>query len=165
MPQDHSFDIVSKVNVQEVRNAVQMSLKEIATRYDFKGTNAGVNLEEKPLGLILTADHEMQLKNIIDLVLTKMAKRGVSMKSFKFEEVGKVSGGILQQRLTVQQGLSQEQAKAIVQAIKALELKVQPRIDGDCIRVLGRQIDDLQTVIKTLQGKDFGTAIQVENYR
>ena len=165
MPQDHSFDIVSKVDVQEVRNAVQMSLKEIAQRYDFKGTSAGVTLEEKPLQLTLTADHKLQLENVRDLVLTKMAKRGVSMKLFKFEEKEPAPGGKLHQKVTIQQGISQEQAKAITQAIRGLGLKVQPRIEGERVRVSSRQIDDLQSVIQMIQEKDFGTAIQVENYR
>ena len=165
MAQDHSFDIVSKVDIQEVRNAVQMSLKEIAQRYDFKGTSAGVTLEEKPLQLVLTADHDLQLENVRDLVLTKMAKRGVSMKAFKSEEKEPAPGGKLRRKVTIQQGISQEQAKAISQAIRALGLKVQPRIEGDKVKISARQIDDLQTVINSLQQKDFGTAIQVENYR
>ena len=165
MAQDHSFDIVSKVDIQEVRNAVQMSLKEIVQRYDFKGTSAGITLEEKPLQLILTADHSMQMENVRDLVFTKMAKRGVSMKVFKSDPEEPAPGGKLRQKVTIQQGISHEQAKAITQVIRALGLKVQPRIEGDKVKVAARQIDDLQTVIGSLKDKDFGTAIQVENYR
>ena len=142
-----------------------MSLKEIAQRYDFKGTSAGVLLEEKPLQLIFTADHDLQLENVKDLVLTKMAKREVSMKVLKFQEKEPAPGGKLRQKADIQQGISQEQAKAISQAIRGLGLKVQPRIEGERVRVSARQIDDLQVVIKAVSEQDFGTAIQVENYR
>ena len=165
MAKDHSFDVVSKVNLQEVRNAVQMAQKEIATRFDFRGSNAGVQFEESPAILKLTGDHQAQLNSVKDVVETKLAKRGVSMKAFAWKAVEALPSGGMKRQADLQQGLSSEKAKEITKTITHLGLKVQPRIDGEAVRVSGRQLDDLQAVIQALKAKDFGVAIQVENYR
>ncbi len=165
MAQDHSCDVVSKVNLQEVRNAIAQAQKEIATRFDFRGSSASVTCEESPAMLKVTADHQAQLRSVVDVVKTKLAKRGVSLKAFVWKDPEQLPGGSMKQQATLQQGLSSEQAKAITKAVKELGLKVQPRIDGDAVRVSGKQIDDLQAVIQTLKTREFGIPIQIENYR
>ena len=165
MGNDHSFDFVSKTDLQELRNAVAQAQKEIATRFDFKGSSAGLSFEESSSTLKLTADHSMQLKSVEDLLQAKLVKRGVSLKAFTWKDPETLPSGGMKQQATLQQGLVSEKAKEIVKAIKELGLKVQPRIEGDSVRVAGAKIDDLQTVIQTLKGKDFGVPLQVENYR
>ena len=165
MAQEHSVDIVSKVNLQELRNALQQAQKEIGTRFDFRGTSAGVAFEESSGALKVTADHHPQLKNVIDVVETKLAKRGVSVKVFAWSAPEQLPSGTMKQQATLQQGLPSEKAKEITKTIKDLGLKVQPRIEGDAVRVVGKQIDDLQAVIQTIKAKDFGVPLQAENYR
>lgn len=165
MAQDHSFDIVSKVNLQELRNAIAQAQKEIQTRFDFKGSSASVTLEESSLLLKLTADHEGQLKSVVDVVDTKLAKRGVPLKALSWKKPEVLPSGGVKQQAAIQQGISSEKAKEVAKAIRELGLKVQPRIEGDSVRVVARQIDDLQTVIQALQGKNLDFPFQVENYR
>ena len=165
MPQDHSFDFVSKVNLQELRNAIQQAQKEIQTRFDFQRSSASVTLEESPPGLLLTADHPGQLKSVMDVVETKLAKRSVSLKAFVWKDPEQLPSGGMKQQAVLQQGLSTEKAKAITAIVKTLGLRVQARIDGDAVRVSGKQLDDLQTVIQAVRAQDLGVPIQVENYR
>ena len=165
MAQDHSFDVVSKVNLQEVRNGVQIAQKEIAMRFDFRGTSAALDFQEKEGQFQLTADHEMQLRSVTDVLTGKLAKRGVSLKSLSFGTVEQTPTGRVKQTATLQQGIPGEKAKDIARVIKDLGLKVQPRIDGDQVRVAARQIDDLQAVMTAVRAKDFGLPLQFENYR
>jgi len=165
MAQEHSFDIVSKVNLQEVRNAIQQAQKEVMTRFDFRGSSASIAFEESPPLLKVTGDHQAQLRSVIDVVETKLAKRGVPVRAFAWRAPEQLPSGGMKQQAALQQGLSQEQARDVLRTIKDLGLKVQPRVDGDAVRVCGRQLDDLQSVIQTVRGKDFGVPIQVENYR
>ncbi len=165
MAQDHSFDIVSKVNLQELRNAVQQAQKELGTRFDFKGSSASIVFDEVSSTLKLTADHSMQLKSVIDVLETKMAKRSVPLRAFAWKEPENLPSGSIKQQATLQQGIPSEKAKEIVKTVKDLGLKVQPRIEGDSVRVSGRQLDDLQSVIQALKAKDFGVPLQMENYR
>ena len=165
MPAEHSVDIVSKVNLQELRNAVQQAQKEIGTRFDFRGTSASLTFEETPPVLKVTADHHAQLRSVVDVLESKLAKRGVPPKAFAWGASEQLPSGNMKQQAALQQGLSTDQARDITKTIKDLGLKVQPRIDGDAVRVSGKQIDDLQTVIQALKAKDFGVPIQAENYR
>ena len=165
MAQDHSFDIVSKVNLQELRNALQQAQKEIGTRFDFRGSSAGVEFEEAPPVLKMSGDHAGQLTSVADVVQTRLAQRKIAVKAFVWENPEQLPSGHMKQQATLQQGLSAEKAKAVAAAVKALGLKVQPRIDGDSVRVSAKQIDDLQAVMKTLSAKDFGVPLQFENYR
>ena len=165
MPSEHSFDFVSKVNLQELRNAVQQAQKELQTRFDFKGTSASLVFEESPAAVKVTADHHVQLKSVIDVLETKMAKRGVSIRVFAWKAPEELPGGTVKRQATLQQGIPSEKAKDIVKVIKDLGLKVQPRIEGDTVRVSGKELDDLQTVIRAVHAKDFGLPIQAENYR
>ena len=165
MPQDHSCDIVSKVDLQEFRNAVQQAHKEISTRFDFRGSSAGVVFEESAGLLKIAADHQVQLRSVVEVVETKLAKRGVSVKALAWSEPEQLPSGGMKRQADLQQGLSSEQAREVVKAIKESGLKVQPRIEGDMVRVSGKQIDDLQAVVRAVTQRDFGLPIQAENYR
>lgn len=165
MPQDHCFDVVSKVNLQELRNALQQAEKEIATRFDFRGSSASVSYVEAEGALKVTGDHEAQLNSVVDVVETKLAKRGVPVRSFAWEKAEQLPSGGMKRQARLQQGLSSEKAKEVVRVIKDTGLKVQPRIDGDAVRVAAKQIDDLQGAIQALKAKDFGIPLQFENYR
>ncbi len=165
MAKDHSFDIVSKADMQEVRNAIQVAQKEITTRFDFRGTSAGLEFEPGDGILKITGDHEGQLKNVIDIIEGKLAKRGVSTKSFEWEKVELLPSGAVKQQAKLQQGLTTEKAKSIVKEIKTTGLKVQARVDGDAVRVSGRQINDLQSIIQFIKEQDFGVPLQTENLR
>ncbi|HEX9780492.1 MAG TPA: YajQ family cyclic di-GMP-binding protein [bacterium] len=165
MAQEHSFDAVSKVNLQEFRNAMQQAQKELATRFDFRGTSASAEFDEAAKRVDLAADHHVQLKSVLDVVETKLAKRGVPMKALRWDAPEQLPSGGMKQRGTLQEGIPSEKAKDIVKTVKALGLKVQPRIDGDAVRVSGKSLDDLQAVIQALKNADFGLALQFENYR
>lgn len=165
MAQEHSFDVVSKVNLQELRNAIAQAQKEIGTRFDFRGSHAGAAYDEPTGVLRLAADHQAQLRSVAEVVEAKLAKRGVPLKAFVWQAPEALPSGTMKQQATLQQGLSSEQAKAVTKAIKELGLKVQPRIDGDAVRVAGKQLDELQAVIQALRAKDFGAPLQFENYR
>ena len=166
MPKDHSFDIVSRVNLQELRNAVQMAQKEIQNRFDFKGSSAGVGFsEEEPPALKFTADHAMQLKSVVDLLQEKLGRRGVSIRAFDWKEPEELPAGGAKQQALLQQGISSEKAREIVKAVKGLGLKVEAKIEGDSVRVYARQIDDLQAVMQGLKDKPLDLPLQFENYR
>ena len=165
MAQDHCFDIVSKVNLQELRNAIQQAQKEIGTRFDFRGTSASLEFEEAA-GLVKAAgDHQAQLNSVIDVMQSKMAKRGVPINAFAWKAPEQLPSGGMKRQASLQQGLASDKAREITALIKGLGLKVQPRIDGDAVRISGRQLDDLQAVIQAVKAKDFGVPLQVENYR
>src|SRR3989338_711217 len=151
MPSDSSFDIVSQVNLQEVDNAIQQALKEIKTRFDFKGSKSEITFQREEKKIILLADDDLKLKNIIDIVETKLAKRGVSVKALKFGVAEKALDGMVRQTAEVIQGIAHEKAKEIVKLIKDLKLKVQASIQGDEIRVSSKSKDDLQTVIQVVK--------------
>jgi len=165
MAKDHSFDIVSKVDMQELRNAIAIANKEVVNRFDFRGTSASIDFQESTGILKVSGDHEVQLKNVIDVVESKMARRGVSVRAFSWAQPEKLPSGGLKRQASLQQGLTSEKAKEIVKLIKDIKLKVQPRIDGDAVRVSGKQLDDLQAVIQAVQAKDFNVSLQIENYR
>ena len=165
MAQDHSFDLVSKVDFQELRNALAQAQKEIATRFDFRGSSASIAFEESSGVLKVTADHEAQLRGVVDVLETKLAKRGVPVQAFAWKDPEPLPSGTMKQQATLQQGLSHDKAKEVIKTIKDLNLKVQPRIEGDAVRVSAKQIDDLQAVMQTLKTKSFGIPIQTENYR
>ena len=167
MASDHSFDLVSKVNMQEFRNALQQTEREIATRFDFKGSSAEVVFEEtqEPLLLKVTADDHAQLGGVVDVVHGKLAKRGVPLAALAWQEPEQLPGGTVKRQAVLQQGIGSEKAREIVKLIKDLGLKVQPRIEGETIRVSGRQLDELQAVIQAVKQRNFGIPLQAENYR
>ena len=163
MAQQNSFDIVSQVDHAEVTNAVNQTLKEVRQRFDFKGSHANVAAEEKEL--VLTAEDETKLRNMNDILQQKLVRRGVALKALSYGSVEPAAGGNVRQRVQIQQGIPQEKAKDIVKLIKDSKAKVQASIQGDTVRVSGRDRDTLQEVIAALKAKDFGINMQFTNYR
>ena len=162
---DNSFDIVSQVDLQEVDNAVQQTLKEISQRFDFKEKLARIEFDRQEKKISLTAENDYLLKAIGDILQGKAVKRQISLKSLSFGELEMNISGVAKQTVTVQQGIPQEKAKAIVKTVKEMGLKVQTQIQGEEIRVFGKKRDDLQAVIETLRQQNFGVALQFTNYR
>lgn len=160
---DNSFDIVSEVDRQEVKNAVQMAMKEVRTRFDFKGVQAEV--EEEPDGLVLTAEDEGRLKSLRQILEDKLARRGVPLKALDWGKVEQALGGAARQRATIQSGLTAEQAKDLSKRIRGMGLKVQTQIQGDQVRVSGKKRDDLQAVIANLRETDLPFHWKATNYR
>jgi hypothetical protein len=158
-----SFDIVSKVDTQEVDNTVNQARKEIAQRYDFKGSKSSITLREGEI--VILADDEYKLKAVVDILHSKAHKRGISMKSFDFGSVEEASGGIVRQAVAIRQGISKDLGREINKTIKNLKIKVQSQIQEDQVRVTGKKIDDLQTVIQTLKEKDLDIDLQFVNMR
>ncbi len=165
MAGQNSFDIVSKIDLQEVRNAVDQAMKEIKQRFDFKGSKSDITLDDKEKAMILLSDDENKLKSVIDILQTKIIKRGISLKALTYEKIEQASGGTVRQKIKLQDGIPQEKAKEIVKIIKDEKLKVQSQIQGDQLRVTGKNRDDLQAVIALLKEKDLGVDMQFVNYR
>jgi uncharacterized protein YajQ (UPF0234 family) len=160
---ENSFDIVSTVDLQEVRNAVQQAEKEIANRYDLKKAAAELRLEGEEI--VLETSDNYTLQQATDVLQTKMVKRGIHLKSLRYGKIEPASGGRARQKITLQQGIPIETAKKIVAEIKTRKLKVQAAIQGDTVRVSGKNRDDLQTVIAMLKGLDLDVPLTFSNYR
>jgi uncharacterized protein YajQ (UPF0234 family) len=158
-----SFDIVSKVDMQEADNAVNQTVKEIAQRYDFKGSKSLVSLENDAVKVL--ADDDFRLKAIIDILQSKCIKRGISPKALQYGKAESASGGMVRQIITIQQGISKEKGKELNGIFKESKLKVQSQIQEDQVRVTGKNIDDLQEIIRLLKEKDMGIEMQFVNFR
>jgi uncharacterized protein YajQ (UPF0234 family) len=165
MADEHSFDIVSRVDMQEVLNAVQQALKEISQRFDFKGSKSSIDLSKEKAEITLVADDDYKLKSLTEILKAKLVKRNVSLKALNFGKVEKAAGDTLRQLISLQQGLSPERAKDIAKLIKDTKLKVQAEIQKDQVRVRAKKIDDLQAIIKMLKEKDLDFHIEYINYR
>lgn len=163
MASEMSFDIVSKVDMQEAKNAVEQTNKEILTRFDLKDTKSEVKWDKSDL--ILEAKDAHKLKSVNEILDSKCLRRGISLKNLDKEKVEEALGGTARQRIRFKQGLSSEIAKEVVKEIKSTKLKVQPQVQGDMVRVSGKSRDDLQEVIQILKNKDFGIDLQFTNYR
>jgi uncharacterized protein YajQ (UPF0234 family) len=163
MAQQNSFDIVSEVDRAEVTNAINQTIKEVRQRFDFKGSSATVALEANEL--ILTAEDETKLRNMNDIFQQKLVRRGVPLKALNYGNVDPAAGGTVRQKVQIQQGIPQDKAKEVVRFIKDSKVKVQASIQGDIVRVSGKDRDTLQTVIASLKGQDFGINMQFSNYR
>ena len=163
MAQQNSFDIVSQVDRAEVKNALDQTMKEVRQRFDFKGSSAEVRLEENDL--VLSAEDETKLWNMNDILQQKLVRRGVPLKALSYGRVEPAAGGTVRQRAAIQQGIPTDKAKEIVKFIKETKLKVQASIQGEAVRVSGRDRDTLQDVIAQLKSKDFGINMQYSNYR
>ena len=163
MAQQNSFDIVSQVDRAEVTNAINQSMKEVSQRFDFKGSKAAVELQGKDL--VLSAEDDTKLRNMNDIFQQKLVRRGVPLKALSYGTVEPAAGGTVRQRVQIQQGIPQERAKDIVTFIKDSKAKVQASIQGDTVRVSGKDRDTLQQVIAGLKAKDFGINMQFTNYR
>ncbi len=163
MAQEFSFDIVSKTDMAEVVNAVQQAQKELAQRFDFKGSKSEIELKDEEL--VLLSDNEGKLISLKDIIETKLVKRKVSLKSLDYGKIEAATMGTVRQKATIAQGIEIEQAKAIVKAIKDAKVKVQASIQGDQVRVVGRSKDDLQRAMSLVKEQDFGIPLQFTNYR
>jgi uncharacterized protein YajQ (UPF0234 family) len=163
MAQQNSFDIVSQVDPAEVTNALNQTIKEVRQRFDFKGSTANVAFEKTEL--ILTAEDETKLRNMNDILQQKLVRRGVPLKALDYGVIEPAAGGTVRQRAQIQQGIPQERAKEVVKFIKDTKVKVQAAIQGDVVRVSGRDRDTLQEIIAKLKEKDFGIHMQFTNYR
>lgn len=166
MPKDNfSFDIVSEADLQEVDNAVNQAKKEMAQRFDFKGSKSSIEYNRSEKKITLIGDDDFKLRSVKDMLATKLAKRGVSIKFLTYKDPEQVFGGCLQQVADLASGIPQDKAKELVKIIKGMGLKVQPQIEGEKIRVVSPKKDDLQTVILHLRKLDFPCALTFNNYR
>lgn len=163
MAQENSFDIVCKIDLQEVDNAIQQVMKEIRTRYDFKGSKSEVSRDNHEIHLL--ADDEYKLRSIVEMLSQRLAARKVSLKGLTFFKPEEAAGGALRQKITLQQGIPTEQAREIVKIIKDTGKKVQASIQGDLVRVRGKSRDDLQGIMQVLRGSSLSIDMQFENYR
>ena len=163
MAKENSFDIVSKTDYAEVTNAINQSMKEVSQRFDFKGSHAKVELQDKDL--LLSAEDETKLRNMNDIFQGKLVKRGVSLKALDYQKAEPAAGGTVRQLVKIQQGIPIEKAKEVVRFIKDSKFKVQASIQGETVRVSGKDRDTLQQVISALKAKDFGIDMKFDNYR
>ncbi len=163
MAKDASFDIVSEVDMQEVNNAVNQTVKEITQRYDFKGSKSTVTVEDGSVK-ILTED-DMRLKSIVDILESKFIRRGVAVKNLEYGKSENASGGMVRQLVKIRQGIEADIAKKITKDVKESKLKVQTQLQDDQLRVTGKKIDDLQAVIALLKENDYGVELQFKNFR
>lgn len=165
MADEHSFDVVSRVDLQEVSNAVQQAVKEIGQRFDFKGSQTSLELDKDKSEIGIISDDEYKLKSVIEILKNKLVKRNVPLKTLLFGKIEKAAGETVRQTLTLQQGISTERAKEIVKLIKETKIKAQAEIQKDQVRVRAKKIDDLQSVIAMLKSKEFDFNIEFINYR
>jgi cyclic-di-GMP-binding protein len=165
MADQFSFDVVSKLDLQEVENAVHQVTKEIQTRFDFKGSVSSVELDKKENKITIRSDDDYKLKAVIDILQGKLVKRGVSLKALDYQPVQPAESATVRQVIKLTQGIASEKAKEIVKALKDSKLKVQGSIQGDQLRVTGKSKDDLQSAIALLRGADFGLPLQFTNFR
>jgi cyclic-di-GMP-binding protein len=161
---ENSFDIVSKVDLQEVSNAIQQALKEVHTRFDLKDSKSNIVLEGKD-ALILTSQDDYKLKAVNDVLQQRLVKRGIPLKALSYGAIEPAAGSTVRQKISMQQGIPTEKAREIVKTIKNSKHKVQASIQGDLVRVSGKDRDTLQAVIALLRNSDFGIDMQFTNYR
>ena len=164
MAKEPSFDVVSEVDMQEVSNAVNQTVKEITQRFDFKGSKSVVEIENGSAIKIVTED-DTRMRNIVDILQSKFIKRGVAIKNLEYGKVEPAAGGMVRQSIRVKQGIEADVAKKITKDIKNLKVKVQAQLQDDQVRVSGKKIDDLQAVIAFLKSQDYGVELQFSNFR
>ncbi|MCG6553880.1 MAG: YajQ family cyclic di-GMP-binding protein [Candidatus Magnetominusculus sp. LBB02] len=165
MADEHSFDIGCSIDMQEIANAVNQSLKEIQQRFDFKGSKSNIEIDKANNAIMVTSDDEFKLKNVLDILQGKLVKREVSLKALSYGKMEQAASNTVKQKITLQQGVPMEKAKEIVKLIKDMKLKVSSEIQGDSVRVRGKKLDDLQTIIEKIKGRDFEIHLQFTNYR
>lgn len=163
MAQEFSFDIVSRTEMQEVSNAVQQARKELATRFDFKGSKSSIDLKGEEI--VLVSDNDKKLKSVRDIVEEKLVRRKVSLKALQYGNLEEAAMGTVRQSARIVQGIESEKAKVIVRKIKDSKLKVQAAIQSDQVRITSRSKDELQRAIQLLKNEDYGLPLQFVNYR
>ena len=162
---DNSFDVVSKIEMPEVHNAVQQATKEVQQRFDLKDSHSTIELKEKDNKIVLQSGDEYKLKAVVDILQSKLIKRQVPLKGLTYGEIIPSAGSTVKQEISLQQGIATEKARDIVKKIKDSKLKVQVTIQGDFLRVAGKDRDTLQSAIALLRGSDFGIDMQFTNFR
>jgi len=162
---DNSFDVVSKIELPEVSNAVQQALKEVQQRYDLKNSHSNIELNEKDNKILLQSQDEFSLKAVNEVLQQKLVKRKVPLKGLSYGAITPAAGSTVRQEISLQQGIPIEKAREIVKAIKDSKKKVQASIQGDFVRIAGKDRDTLQEVIQLLRSMDFGIDMQFTNYR
>jgi cyclic-di-GMP-binding protein len=162
---DNSFDIVSQIDLTEVLNAIQQARKELITRFDLKDSKSSIDLNEKDKKLVLASADEFKLRAVTEILEQKLVKRKVPLKGFTYGPIQPAAGSTVRQEVSIQQGIPIEKCREIVKRVKDSKVKVQASIQGDFVRVNGKNRDDLQAVIQTLKGADFGIDMQFTNYR
>jgi len=162
---DSAFDIVCKVDLQEVKNAIQHAMKEIVNRFDFKGSATDIKLIDDGAAIELDSSDELKIQAARDVLETKLVKRGIALKALEFGKIESALGGTARQKITLQSGIPTEKAREIVKMVKATKKKVQVSIQGDQVRVTGKKKDDLQSIMGLLKESDLGIAMQFTNYR
>jgi uncharacterized protein YajQ (UPF0234 family) len=165
MATEFSFDVVSKVDMQAVEDATHTAVKELGNRFDFRGSISKIELDAKEMTFTLTSEDDMKLRNLYDILQTRLSKRGVPLKNLSPQKIEPALGGNLRQVIKIQQGIPSEKAKEMTAEIKKSGLKVQPSIQADQLRVTSRSKDSLQEAMSLLRGKDFGLDLQFTNYR
>ncbi|TAN39486.1 MAG: YajQ family cyclic di-GMP-binding protein [Nitrospirae bacterium] len=165
MADEHSFDVVSKVDLQEVLNAVQQSMKEISQRFDFRNSKSSIDLNKDKHEITVISDDEGKMASVIDILQTKLVKRGISLKALNYGNIEAAAGGTAKQLITLQQGIPIEKSKEIVKLIKETKMKVQAEIQKDQVRVKAKKIDDLQALMQLIKSKDLDIHIEFINYR
>ena len=165
MAADNSFDVVSKVDIQEVKNAMDQAIKELRTRFDLKDSRSEIKLLEGDEAIELASSDDYKLKAVTEILQQKFVKRGVSLKALEYGKVEQATGSSVRQKITLQQGIPGDKAKEIVKLIKESKKKIQASIQGDTVRITGKDRDTLQEAIALLKGHDFGIDMQFTNYR
>ena len=160
---ENSFDIVSEVNMQEIDNALNQARREIQTRFDFKGSKSEIKYDGEVITLV--SDDDFKLRNVVDILESKMIKRGIDLKALKYGKVEPAAGDTVRQTTNIQQGIDKDLARKIIKEIKDSKIKVQSSIQGDKVRVSGKNRDDLQEVIKLIKENDYDVPLQFTNYR
>ncbi len=163
MPTDPSFDIVSRIDQQELDNALNQARKEIENRFDFKHSKTSIEANEKAITIV--SDDELKMRNVVDILQGKAIKRGLDIKAFDFGTVEPAAGGTVRQVLTLRSGIPKDKSKPLMEKIKALKLKVSAQYQDEQIRVTGKNRDDLQTVIAAMKELDYELPLQFVNYR
>lgn len=162
---EFSFDVVSRVDLQEVSNAIQQAMKEIKQRFDFRGSKSNLELDQANSLITITSDDEYKLKNVVDILEGKFIKRKVPIKAISYGKIEDAAGSTVRQLATLQQGIPTEKGKEIVKIVKNSKLKVQSEIQKDQLRIRAKKKDDLQSVITLLKEKDLGIHVEFVNYR
>lgn len=163
MAKENSFDIVSQVDLQEVSNAVDQSIRELRTRFDFKGSKSDIEYDGEQI--TLTGDDEFKLKNVVDILETKLVKRGINLKALKYGKLEPAARDTVRQRVNLIQGVDKEKAKVITKLVKDSKLKVQATVQGDQVRISGKNRDDLQAIIQIIKNHEFEIPLQFINMR
>lgn len=165
MPQEFSFDVVNKIDLQAVDNAVNTALREIQTRFDFRGSVSEISLDKKEALITMRSDNEGKLKSVIDVLQNRLVRQGIALKSLDFQDLEPAEAGSVRQKAKILQGIESDKAKEMVRAIKDAKIKVNASIQGDQLRVTGKSKDDLQSAMALLKSGDYGPPLQFTNFR